>query len=382
MSRIPRAGSAAVISEKKIAMLGNSMKATGGMAGVARIFRDRGALAAWNVCYISTWEGPGLARQVPVIVGALFRLLSLLLRRKVSLVHAHSASRGSFWRKSLFCALARSFGVPYIFHIHSGEFALFFNDECGPLAKRCVRRMLEGAVRVIVLAESWRAPIIEIAPGASVKVIGNPVELPADLPAYRDGATNVVFLGRLWKKKGVFDLVRAVPIVQKRVPEARFFLAGDGEIDAVRALAVSLGVSEAVQLPGWIDGPDKTSLLANAGVLVLPSYFEGLGLCVLEAMAHGVPVIASRVGGIPDLIENGKTGLLVDPGDVAGLAGGLVALLRDAELRKQLRVAAFERLRQGYSVEVIFESVRQCYFEAGVAVDRVPGDLALQWTDG
>jgi glycosyltransferase involved in cell wall biosynthesis len=192
---------------------------------------------------------------------------------------------------------------------------------------------------------------------------------------------NVVFLGLIGKKKGVFDLVRAVPIVRKQVPQARFFLAGDGDIDAVRDLALSLGVSEAVHLPGWVAGRDKDALLASADVLVLPSHFEGLGLCILEAMAYGVPVIATRVGGIPDVVEDGVTGLLVEPGDVERLADRLVALLLDAELRQRVRVAAFKRVRERYSVEAVFEAIRQCYYDAGVVVDRVPGDLVLGRTN-
>jgi len=359
-------------------MLGNSLNATGGMGEVARAYRDHGALAAWNVRYITTWETPGLARQVPLVVGALLRLLSLLLRNKVSLVHANSASRGSFWRKSAFCILARWFGVPYIFHVHSGEFRQFFWHECGHLAKTYVRRTLERAARVIVLTENWRGPIAEIAPGASITVIGNPVQIPAHLPSHRDWAANVVFLGRLWEKKGVVDLVRAVPIVRTLVPHAQFFLAGDGDVDAVRNLALSLGVSEAVHLPGWVDGREKDALLANADVLVLPSYFEGLGLCILEAMAFGVPVIATRVGGIPDVVEDGVTGLLMEPGDIEGLADRLVALLLDGTLRERLRVAAFKQVRERYSIEVVFEALRQCYFDAGAVVDRVPGGVVLE----
>jgi glycosyltransferase involved in cell wall biosynthesis len=329
-------------------------------------------MATWNVHYISTWEGRGLARQLPVVARALVRILSLLLQRKVLLVHAHAASRGSFWRKSLFCLVARCFGVPYILHLHNGEFLQFFHNECGYFAQRGVRAMLERAARVIVLAETWRGSVAEIAPGATIIVIGNPVNVPRSLPTRRALASNVLFLGRLWKKKGVFDLVHAIPAVLKRVPQAKFCLAGDGESDALRALALSLDVGDAVHLPGWVDGKEKYALLGNSDVLVLPSYFEGLGICILEAMANGVPVVATRVGGIPALVENGVTGLLFEPGDIAGMAERVAALLLDAGLRDRLRAAAFERVRRRYAVEVVFEGVRQCYRDAGVRVDSVP----------
>ena len=89
----------------------------------------------WHVRYVSTFESPGVRTQLIVMYKALCLILGLLLRRKVFLAHAHSASRGSFWRKSVCCSLARIFGVPYIFHIHSGEFPVFYAQECGRIAK-------------------------------------------------------------------------------------------------------------------------------------------------------------------------------------------------------------------------------------------------------
>jgi len=342
------------------------------MSEVARSIRDHGIFNAWNVRYINTWDGPGHLRQVRVVTRALAQFLWLLISRDVALLHAHSAAHGSFWRKSLFCALARIFQVPYVYQIHSGEFPRFFDEKCGRTAKWWVRHTLNHASCVVVLTESWRNALSAIVPRARIEVIGNPVDIPASTDHSEKHGTRVLFLGRLREKKGVFDLIRAVPLIRARVPNAQFSLAGDGDIDSVRALAESLGVIDAIHLPGWVEGGEKEALLRNADVLVLPSYFEGLPVCVLEAMANGIPVVATKVGGIPDVLEDGLSGILVNAGDIDQLAVAITRVLHDTSLRARLQEAGLARVRERYAAEVVFEALRRCYGTLGVSVAPLP----------
>lgn len=346
---------------RAVVMVGTSLGAPGGMTSVVRTYRDFGFFKDWNVTYLSSYEKPGLTTQLLVVFRALSSFLALLLGRKVALLHVHSASRGSFWRKSIFCALARGFGVPYVFHIHSGEFPVFVRQECASWARRWVTHTLRKAQCVVALTETWRAEIESLAPDSSVAVLGNPVVSPESIPVRELPALRVLFLGRLREKKGVFDLLEAIPEVLESVPRATFVLAGDGDLDGVAERAASLGVSHAVLLPGWVDGPAKDKLLAEAGTLVLPSHFEGLPVCILEAMAVGVPVVASSVGGIPDVLEGGTCGHLVKPGDTKGLAAALVCVLHDEAGAELLRVRAYQRARDTYSVPAIFNGLAAIY---------------------
>jgi glycosyltransferase involved in cell wall biosynthesis len=349
------------MTKPHILMLGTSLAAPGGMTSVVRTLRAAGLFATYNITYVSTYEKKGLVTQLRVMLVATSFLLGRLLSGGLSLVHAHSASRGSFWRKSFLCALARTFGVPYVFHIHSGEFPVFFEKECGAAARWWVRKTLQKASAVVCLSESWQAQIGAIAPGAKTLVIGNPVLVPTHLTDVRDPARRVLFLGRLREKKGVFDLIRALPEVQRHFPALCFVLAGDEGEAEVRALAGQLGVMEMIQLPGWVDGEEKQQLLKSADVFVLPSYFEGLPVGLLEAMATGVPVVATPVGGVPDVVDDGVHGLLVTPGDVPGLAAALLRLGADSKLRLALRDAAYQRVLCCYSVPVVLEQFAQLY---------------------
>lgn len=344
---------------RTIVMLGPSTH--GGIATAISTYREHGFFSKWHIEYLTSYAGPGIPTQLRVMALVLGRLISRLLRCEVALLHVHSASRGSFWRKSLLCATADIFAVPYIFHVHSGEFGVFYETECGRFGKWWVRRTLRRAAGVIALGETWRTVLLSIEPQSKAYVIGNPVDVPTALPEDAKEPREVVFLGRLREKKGIFDLVRAIPMVLESVPGAVFTLAGDGDLDTVRRLAQDLGVSDAVKLPGWLAGAEKEAALSAAHALVLPSYFEGQPVCLLEAMAQGIPIVSTRIGGIPELLQSGECGLLVQPGDVEALSRALVSLLREGELRRGLRNSAFRRAVDYYSITAVLNSLDGLY---------------------
>lgn len=348
------------MGDASVLMLGPSLNAPGGMTAVVQTYRDAGFFDRRGVTYIATYKGPGI-RQIWVFAGALWQLVARLGGGKVTLLHVHSASRGSFWRKSIVCAVGRFFRVPYIFHVHSGEFVQFYSMGCGDLAKSWLRKTLRDAVVVVALTEQWRKAFEQIEPAARVEVITNPVSVPLRLPAKPHGPRTVLFLGRLTAKKGAFDLVQSIPGVLEHDADVRFILAGDGEIQAIRALAEQLGIADRVLTPGWIEGAAKDEALAQSFLLVLPSYFEGLPMCVLEAMACGVPVIATRVGGIPDVIDHGRTGLLIAPGDVPGLTEATLDLLRCSELRERIRIGAFDVVAKKFSSAQVLGALSTIY---------------------
>jgi glycosyltransferase involved in cell wall biosynthesis len=330
---------------------------------VVASYRATGLFDDWGVRYLVSYRGRALGLQLRTIIGALASAALSLVTRRVALLHVHSASRGSFWRKSLFCLLARALGVPYVFHIHSGEFEVFYREECGAIAQRWVRWVLRQAASVVVLTPGWEAAVAAIEPAARLRVIPNPVAVPAHVAVRSRTVGRVLFLGRLRASKGVWDLLSALPAVLARHPGARFCLAGDGDLEGVRLAARRLGVDHAVELPGWIDGERKAKAIAEAELLVLPSHYEGLPICVLEAMAAALPVVATAVGGIPFALDEGRCGVLVPSANAQALAAALIGALENQTLREQLATRAHSRAKALFSEQAVCKLVAQTWTE-------------------
>jgi glycosyltransferase involved in cell wall biosynthesis len=149
-------------------------------------------------------------------------------------------------------------------------------------------------------------------------------------------AVKFLFLARMVDVKGPLELVRAFARVQEKYPNARLILAGDGPaLGDVTRMVSELGLEESAYLPGYVKGDDKVRLLSESDVFVLPTrHGEGCPVSLLEAMAAGLAVITTPVGGIPDIIEDGRNGLLIGSTEPEKIAEALERLLRDEEFRR------------------------------------------------
>ncbi len=351
--------------DRFIVMLGTDYSAPGGITAVLRSYLDGGLFERWPVRFLPTYRRDSPVDKALTAVLALARFSGWLAQGRVCLIHAHSASRGSFWRKSVFLLLGKLAGSPVVLHIHSGEFPIFYWNECGRLAKWGVRHVLARMDRVVVLTPAWVGEIRKIQPSARFAVIANPVS-PLPIPR-QPQEQEVLFLGRLRREKGIYDLIEATAKLAVEFPGIKIVCAGDGDIAALRTHAGRLGVGRNMEFPGWVDGTMKDALLARATAFVLPSYFEGLPMGVLEAMANGIPVVATRIGGIPDAVGN-DAAILVEPGDVESLAAALAALLADPDLRLKMGQAGKLRVSKYFDREKVLAQIGELYRHFGIPV--------------
>jgi glycosyltransferase involved in cell wall biosynthesis len=351
-------------SYSKLVMLGTAPETRGGIASVVKAYQAHGLFERWPIVYVPTHCDGSRARKLERAVSAFFSLTRHLLGRRVPVLHVHAASRASFWRKSVFMLLGVAARCPIVFHLHGGGFSRFYEQECSPLQRRVVRFFLDRAVRVVVLSGQWAEWMATATSNPNIVCIANPVPRPSKVRAERRNM--VLFLGRLERAKGIYDLIEAFAAVRARVPDAELVCAGDGDLDAVARRAGELGMREAVHLTGWIGDVKKAELLASAAVFVLPSYAEGSPISLLEAMAAGVPPVASAVGGIPDLIAEGANGFLVQPGDRQTLATRLSALLLDPSLRERLGAAAADTVRERFDIDRVMTQLEQMYAAIGL----------------
>jgi glycosyltransferase involved in cell wall biosynthesis len=366
---------------RSVLMVGTDLNEMGGIRAVVQGYVEGGLFERFDVTYVASHRYGSVWGKILTACKAWMRVAYLLHALDAPLVHVHTASRGSFWRKFVVCRLARLAGRPYVVHLHGAEFADFYGKEAGPLARRLIRSTFAHAAVVIALSEEWRGRVLRICPTTRVEVLHNAVPIP-DATLLRDSSSSaptVLFLGHLMPHKGIYDLVRAFANVAQRFPAARLVLGGVGQAEELRRLAVELNVAERVFCPGWLKGADKSTALADSTIFVLPSYAEGMPMALLEAMSWRLPVIATPVGGVPQVVESEVNGLMVAPGDVEGLARALARLLDDPVLRRRLGAAARQTVETQFALGQALGRLTEIYRRFGLEASRpTPAQAAAE----
>lgn len=227
------------------------------------------------------------------------------------------------------------------------------------------RGFLRWAARrsdAVVAISSYTATELRELVAIPIEVIPYTTALPdpESEPTGRDGTGPVLFVGRLVERKGVAQAIEAIAKLGPNRP--RLEIVGEGpERPALALLAERLGVADRVVFRGRISAPELQASYARAAVCVLPSVqdargdTEGLGVVLLEAMNHGTPVVASRIGGIPDIVEDGVSGLLVPPADADALAAAIRRVLADPALARRLGEGGRRRLHEQFSWRAIVQ---------------------------
>ncbi len=175
-----------------------------------------------------------------------------------------------------------------------------------------------------------------------------------------EGKTVINFTGRIVERKGLYLLLNAAALNEKLFSSGLIVVAGTGPDEGrIKELAKRLGIKEKIRFIGHSNMPER--YLQASDIFVLPSYHEGMPNSLLEAMACGLPVIASRIGGVVDIVEDGKSGILFDPGDVSGLASAMSRVLEDGELRQSLGKEARKRVVENFSIDRIADEYIKLY---------------------
>lgn len=229
------------------------------------------------------------------------------------------------------------------------------------------RRMLRKFQRVAAVSQAVRTRLLSsgLRP-EQVQIIPNGILLP-DLPlpelASPERPLTIGLVGRLSPEKGIDIFIRAAAAVLRDRPSARFVIAGDGpERSRLQDLVRELDVQQQVSLLGRCD--DMASFYLSLDMLIISSHTEGLPMALLEGMAYGVPVVATRVGDIPSVLDEERTGKLVAPGDPTALAAAINELLSDGSRRRAMGANARERVAAEFSATAMSDRYVQIYRDA------------------
>lgn len=353
----------ALVAYPRLVMLGAAPETRGSIASIVDAYRANGLFARWPITYVATHGAGPAARRASLALKGAGEFASLLAQHRRVVLHVHTAPFASFWRDSAYVLTAIAARCPVILHLHGGDFDRFHDASSTP-SRAAIRFFLERAACVAAPSRRIVSWIRSVSPEARVTCLPNPVPIPQIEESARPNL--ILFLGRLEPSKGIFDLLEAVSQLRSAVPDVRLACAGEGNRIAVARYAERLGISDAVKFTGLVGPSGKRALLESAAVYALPSYSEGMPISLLEAMAAGVPAVASPVGGIPEVLVDGVSGFLAAPGDVATLTRLLRKLLIDRKLGARIGAAGRESVRLRFAPERALPRLEEIYADVGL----------------
>ncbi|HTM76116.1 MAG TPA: glycosyltransferase family 4 protein [Devosia sp.] len=321
--------------------------------------------AAGSVAVIDP-RGDGAAIVWPFfLVVAAARLLALRIAGRADIVHLQVSERSSLVRKGLLLRLAKAIGMKTVLHHHGAEFIDYYRSS-GAATKGWVRRTVTLADANIVLGERWARFLrdeIGAMPGR-IHVLYNAtrdIRRPDGVPALPSGERHILLAANLSPRKGVSEFLQALKRLAADHPGLRATLAGGGEVDRYRAEAKALGLDGVVRFTGWIDHASLVQLLWTADAMVLPSYDEGLPMVILEALSAGVPVVATPVGSIPEVLTDGQTCLLVEPGNVDALKIAMERVVFEDDFGQGLAERGRQLYESQFDLDRYMERLLQIY---------------------
>ncbi|MBC2207707.1 glycosyltransferase family 4 protein [Listeria booriae] len=340
----------------RILMIGPDAKSKGGIATVIANFKQHFKSEDTKISYLATWKEGSLARRMKATLQSILRIRPRIRQENIDIVHVHMAQQGSFYRKSLLILQAKK-ECRVVLHMHASQFDVFYKKS-KPLVQKYIRYILSKPDKVVVLSEEW-ANFYNNLTTVPVDVIENAVQMPTN-NTYNSDAKNIIMFGRIGERKGSYDVLTAARAIGKQFPDVRIYLYGDGELDNVATQIETEQLSNVI-LGGWINGDEKEQILQNAVLHILPSYHEGLPMAILETMAHGIPNISTTVGGIPQAIQSGQNGVLIEAGDTKQLEDAILAFLEDKETREYYSKEAYKTIQNRFAIEPYQQKWEQIY---------------------
>lgn len=330
-----------------VVIVGPAPGQAGGISSVMSYLETETARdSSFEVRFIDTMKN-GRWSIVKFMLVSLETVTAIMVSRaslRPAVFHLNVSTRGSTYRKWFISRLCRISCTPYVVHLHGSKYRKFF-AKASPLVRRIVLTLFGSADRVIVLGNTWQEYVVaELGVESSrVAIIANGTpELPGMHRKSSDKSekVRVVFSGRISEQKGVPELLKAADLIYDSFQDFEVILMGDARDAELLSQARSRPYSV---VTGWLSHEQVVQHLASADVFTLPSHDEGLPMAMIEAMSLGLPVVVTRVGAIPDVIENGREGYLIDPGDSLALSASIKSLVVDQSLRHEMGHNAYNR---------------------------------------
>ncbi|MBR4357167.1 MAG: glycosyltransferase family 4 protein [Butyrivibrio sp.] len=341
----------------KVLMIGPDRSVHGGISGLVNGYYHVGLDKKVDLRYIGTMkEGSKLKK---LMVAGLSYVRFCMCVGKYDIVHVNVASDNSFWRKALFIKCAKRRNKKIVIHQHGGNIDEYY-ESLDEKRKEQVRNIFGMADVLLVLTNGLNDFFGTIVDRRKILILPNGVVTQGvGVDKDKKDYTKILFLGRICRNKGISELLEAMDEIHAKNPEAMLYLGGIYEDNEYRS-EVEKRASYVSSL-GWITGKAKDDWLDKCGIFVLPSYFEGFPLSVIEGMLHGCAVVSTDVGGVPEAIEDGESGILIKPKDVEGLKNAIERIICDKNFAKKISNGGIKTAKEKYSLEKNTEKLIEIY---------------------
>ncbi len=313
-------------------------KTRGGITTLTKDILSSDLLRDYEFNYISSQaEEYGRVRKVLLAITSFISFTAQCLLKRPALVYVHIGSNASLYRESAFIVVGRLLGKSVISHFHAGDIDEYFPKQPA-IGKTFIRWSISLSHIIIAVSKMSERQLRNMVPAANVRLILNTIDITSIRPSLRtnpDSIVRLLFVGATGKLKGEHDLLNALASLRETKPEIRVTMLGFGA-ETLRATCLDLGILDLIEHLGPVSVEERIAYFERADIFVLPTYAEGMPISVIEAMAAGLAIISTPVGGVPDLIDNGKDGFLVPVGDVDALAEKIKFLVNNPFERKAL----------------------------------------------
>ena len=348
----------------RVLVVATSRKTRGGITSVVKAHETGEQWKKYHCRWIETHRDGPTWRKIWYLVTALLEYVVLL--PFYDIVHIHIATTQSARRKKLFFTLAKLYGKKAILHFHPSNEKFLYE----PKVAKLYRNLFGGADKVLVLSEQWKRWLKDsLGEGPwmeKMEVLYNPCPLVHRYEGIKK--KQILYAGTLLRRKGYDVLLKAFGKIAKSYPDWKLAFAGNpylkegiNELEDGKEIAKQLGIESQIEWLGWVSGDEKERVFNESSIYCLASDGEGFPMGVLDAWAYGLPCVVTPVGGLPDIVEDGKNGLVFEVGNVDMLAEKLALMISDSHYRKYIAEESLRLAQTVFDVNAINQQLGGIY---------------------
>jgi glycosyltransferase involved in cell wall biosynthesis len=355
-----------------VLLLGPSLKAVSGVSThLNQLFRSQLSKDFHLIHFQVGSQGRAETRPQKAwrLISSPVQLLYQMLTKRPEIVHVNtSMDPKGYWRDLVYLLLARSLRKKIVLQVHGGNLPQDFFPVQSALSK-LFKKVLQSVDIVIVLSQESLIAYKCFLPNLKLDVIPNAIELVTDpiskqRPTTKTSPLRLAYVGRLDESKGVFDILHSVILLKKQGIEVRLVIAGSGPDESrMRALVEQSNVADVVTFTGVVHEADRDRIWEQSDLFIFPTHREALPYSLLESMAARTPALVSRVGAIPDVIQDGVHGIFIPPKSPQVLADTIARLNDDRQAIYRMGAASRHRIASFYTINRLATDFGRTYAE-------------------